>query len=371
MALTNPVLERLFAYCEGLGASDIHLGADLRARFRVQGKLEEYPEFPVFDTQGVDALAMHLGLATLPIGSADGTERIRTTLFAKGSIDGAVTSATGVRFRFNIFRESGRTAVALRRLDSEFLPLETLGIPAKVADFCHCRDGLVIVTGSAGSGKSTTLATLVDRINRTRKGNIITIEDPVEHIHKSQLSIVRQRQIGRDAVSFRSALVEALRQDPDVILLGEIRELETIRTAITAAETGHLVFATLHAGDAAGAIERLAGVFPAEEQTGIRHQLALVLRGVLAQQLLPSTTAGERVAACELLVNTTGVANLIATGRTQQIYSAIETGSAAGMLSMDASLASLVRRGKITELTAIASSRNPDIMAKRLEKLSL
>lgn len=366
MVVANPFLAKLFAYCEGLAASDIHLGVGLKPRLRVQGKLEEYGEFPVLDSQAVDAIAMELGLSTLPIGSSDGTEKIRVTLFAKGSIDGAVTSPTGVRYRFNIFRESSRTAVALRRLDSTFLPLETLGIPAKAADFCLCRDGLVLVTGPAGSGKSTTLATLIDRINRTRKGHIITIEDPVEHIHQSRLSIVRQRQIGRDATSFNAALVEALRQDPDVILMGEIRELDTIRTAITAAETGHLVFATLHAGDSAGAVERIAGVFPAEEQTGIRHQLALVLRGVVAQQLLPSTTPGERVAACELMVNTTGVANLIATGRTQQIYSAIETGANVGMQTMEASLAALVRQGRISELTAFAACRNPDILSKRL-----
>ncbi|MBR1871152.1 MAG: PilT/PilU family type 4a pilus ATPase [Kiritimatiellae bacterium] len=366
MALNNLLLERLFAYCEGLSASDIHLGAGVKPRFRVQGRLEECGEFPALDSEMVDAAAMTLGLTTLPVGSPDGAERIRMHLLERGAMDGAITSPTGARYRFNIYRENSRTAVALRRLDSGFLPLEKLGIPLRMENFCSCRDGLVLVTGPAGSGKSTTLATLIDRINRTRKGHIITIEDPVEHLHESKLSLVRQRQIGRDAASFHAALVEALRQDPDVILMGELRELATIRTAITAAETGHLVFATLHAGDAAGAVERITGVFPAEEQTGIRQQLALVLRGILAQRLLPGVAEGSRIAACELLVNTTGIANIIATGRTTQIYSAIETGAKDGMVTLEASLAELVGKGKITVRTALAAARSPENLAKRL-----
>ena len=368
MALTESAIGRIYAYCEGLQASDVHLSSAEPPRFRVQGNLETFAEFPAMDSESVDAIAMELGLTTLPIGCPDGTERVRKELFSRGSIDGAVTSPTGVRYRFNIFRENGGTAIALRRLESELKSLDELGLPARLADFCDLADGLVLVTGPAGSGKSTTLATLMDIINGTRRAHIVTVEDPVEYVHSSRLSLVHQRQIGRDARTFSEALVSALRQDPDVILLGEARDLDTIRTAITAAETGHLVFATMHAGDAAGAIERLAGVFPAEEQTSIRHQLALVLRGVIAQRLLPGS-GSKRVAAVELLVNTTGVANLIATGRTAQICSALETGQSAGMIPLDAALADLVRRGEISESTAMASSHRPESFAKRLHQM--
>ena len=365
MVLMSERLKSLFALCEATGASDVHLAAGLVPRLRIQGRLAPHPALPVFEGETVDAVAMELGLETLPLGCPDGTERIRLTLQQEGAIDGAVTSPGGSRYRFNVFREAGRTAVALRRLDSRFRTLEELGLPAKLADFCRLTDGLVIVTGPTGSGKSTTLATLIDAINRTRDGHVITIEDPVEFVHASQKCLVHQRQVGRDAKSFNDALVEAMRQDPDVILVGEIRDLETFRMAVTASETGHLVFATLHAGDCAGAVERFVSVFPAEEQEGVRHQLALVLRGIFAQHLLPSTSGG-RVAACELLVNTTGIANLIATGRTAQIYSMIETGARAGMVTLDQSLAELLLRGRIAEQAALALTRSPETLRSRL-----
>lgn len=358
-------LKSLFALCEATGASDVHLAAGLVPRLRIQGRLAPHPALPVFSGEQVDEAAMELGLETLPVGCPDGTERVRLTLLREGAVDGAVTSPGGSRYRFNIFRDAGRTAVALRRLDSKFRTLEELGLPAKLADFCACPDGLVIVTGPTGSGKSTTLATLIDRINRTRAGHIITIEDPIEFVHASQGCLVNQRQVGRDAKSFNAALVEAMRQDPDVILVGEIRDLETFRTAIVASETGHLVFATLHAGDCAGAVERFVSVFPAEEQEGVRRQLALVLRGIFAQHLLPSPRGG-RVAAYELLVNTTGVANLIATGRTAQIYSLIETGARMGMTTLDQSLAELLAKGRIAEQAALALTRSPETLRSRL-----
>ena len=365
MALMSERLKSLFAICEATGASDVHLACGQVPRLRIQGRLAPHPAFPVFDAETVDEVAMELGLETLPVGCPDGTERVRLTLLRDGAVDGAVTSPGGSRYRFNLFREAGRTAVALRRLDSKFRTLEELGLPAKLADFCACPDGLVIVTGPTGSGKSTTLATLIDSINRARQGHIITIEDPVEFIHASQGCLVNQRQVGRDARSFNGALVEAMRQDPDVILVGEIRDLETFRTAVMASETGHLVFATLHAGDCAGAVERFVSVFPAEEQEGVRRQLALVLRGIFAQHLLPGVSGG-RVAACELLVNTTAVANLIATGRTAQLYSLIETGARAGMVTLDQSLADLLARGRIAESVALALTRNPETLRSRL-----
>lgn len=364
MAL-SALLNGIFATCESLNASDVHLACGFVPRFRLQGALVPYPGFEALGSEKVDAIAMEMGLETLPVGCPDGMERVRMTLLRDGAIDGAITSSSGVRYRFNIFREAGRTAVALRRLDSGFRTLEELGLPAQLERFCTYTDGLVIVTGPTGSGKSTTLATLIDRINQTRAGHIITVEDPVEYLHVSSRCLVSQRQVGRDVRSFGDALVEALRQDPDVILVGEIRDLKTMRTAITAAETGHLVFATLHAGDCAGAIERLVSVFPPEEQNGIRHQVALVLRGIFAQRLVPSP-AGGRVAVCELLVNTTAVANLIATGRSAQIYSALETGVPLGMLPLDQSLAELLAAGKIAEEVAHALSHNPETLRRRL-----
>lgn len=363
--MTN-LLESIFALGEEYGASDIHISVGFAPRFRIRGALVEKGGFEPFDSKAVDALAMELGLVTLPLGSPDGTERIRITLMNEGSLDGAITNSTGARYRFNIYRESGRHAIALRRLDAEFRTFAELGLPRRLEDFCDERDGLVIVTGPTGCGKSTTLATMLDRINRSRPGHIITIEDPIEYVHRSQRSLVNQRQVGRDTKSFNDALVEAMRQDPDVILVGESRDLATVRTALRAAETGHLVFTTLHAGDAPGAVDRLIAMFPPEEQSGARHELALVLRGVFAQHLLPDATGCSRHPACELLVNTPAAANLIATGRTAQLYSVIETGANVGMCTLDQSLVALVSYGLVDERAALALSRNPSMLQRRL-----
>ena len=360
------LLESIFALCEEFSASDIHISCGFAPRFRIRGALVEKGGFEPFDSKTVDALAMELGLVTLPVGSPDGTERIRLTLIKDGAIDGALSSASGARYRFNVYRESAKHAIALRRLDSRFRSFAELGLPRRLEEFCMERDGLVVVTGPTGSGKSTTLATMLDKINRTRPGHIITIEDPIEYIHTSQRCLVNQRQVGRDTKSFNDALVEALRQDPDVILVGEIRDLATVRTALRAAETGHLVFTTLHAGDAPGAIDRLVAMFPPEEQSAARHELSLVLRGVFAQHLLADPSGDERHAACELLVNTTAASNLIATGRTAQLYSIIETGANAGMCTLDQSLADLVRAGLADERTAMIISRNPAMLKSRI-----
>ena len=267
----SPMLETLLAMCEEADASDLHLSVGHAPRFRIRGALVEHGGFRPFDIKAVDAIAMEIGLFTLPVGSPDGTERVRLTLLREGAIDGALTAPSGARFRFNVYRAHDQHAVALRRLDQRFHTFGELGLPPRLADFCDERDGLVVVTGPTGSGKSTTLATMIDRINHSRDGHVITIEDPIEFIHKADRCFVHQRQIGRDARSFNDALVESLRQDPDVILVGEIRDLATVRTALRAAETGHLVFTTLHAGDCAGAIERLVSVFPADEQIGRAH----------------------------------------------------------------------------------------------------
>lgn len=355
-------LEALLSLAEELGASDIHITTNARPRFRIRTKLVEKGDFRAFDAKAVDALAMELGLETLPAGTHEGTERVRTTLIREGAIDGAITSASQSRFRFNVFREMGRCAIALRRLDGTFKPFDALGLPAQLTSFCD-GTGLFIVCGPTGSGKSTTLASMIDRINRSRAGRIITIEQPVEFIHSSQACLVSQREVGRDVASFDAGLRDALRQDPDVILVGECRDLETARTALRAAETGHLVMTTLHSGSPPDAIERLIALFPPEEQSGARHQLALVLRGILSQRLIGET---KLYPACELLVNSTAAANLIATGRSAHLYSIIETGAAAGMVALDQSLAELVNASKASARSALALSRNPELLAKRL-----
>lgn len=360
------VLHSLFDCCESTGASDIHLSSDEPVRLRIQGALRRaMPEIGTLSAALVSDIGMHLAATSLPEGVSP-VERFQTT----GSADGAVTSPSGKRYRFNVFRERGTVAIALRRLNDRFLSLEELGLPAELMECTRCPNGLVIVTGATGSGKSTTLATLIDAINASRDCHIITIEDPVEYIHASRRALVRQRQIGRDAPDFHTALVSSLRQDPDVILVGEIRDLPTIRTAITAAETGHLVFATLHAGDCTGAIERLCAVFPSEEQDAIRRQLALVLRCIFAQRLLPKRTAPgaplERIACGELLFNTPAIANLIATGRSAQIYSAMEIGTKNGMRTLEQDLVRLVSERLIDDETALAQTRNREILRERL-----
>ena len=372
-----PLLETLFRACETAGASDIHLSANQPPWFRIQGRLAPASSndptansslvtrhSSLLSEADIHLLATTLASLTLPPGTPP--DAIAARLATPHAIDGACSSASGTRYRFNVFRDSAHPAIAFRRLDDAFRPLADLGLPPRLATLCDAPDGLVIVTGPTGSGKSTTLATLIDQINRTRPGHIVTIEDPIEYLHRPRACLVRQRQIGRDAATFHAALVEALRQDPDVILVGEIREIETIRTAITAAETGHLVFTTLHAGDCAGAIERLVAVFPSDEQDAIRRQLSMVLRGILAQHLLPCTTGPARVPACELLLSTPAVANIIATGRTNQLPSVLETNSAQGMFSLDQSLATLVATGKVPLSAALALSRNPDALSKRL-----
>ncbi|MCY2968689.1 MAG: type IV pilus twitching motility protein PilT, partial [Planctomycetota bacterium] len=242
-------------------------------------------------------------------------------------------------------------------------------------NLCGLTDGLIVVAGPTGAGKSTTLAALIDQINQTRRCHIVTIEDPIEYLHTPQLSLINQRQIGTDAAGFHEALVASLRQDPDVILVGEVRDLDTIRTAISAAETGHLVLTTVHAGDCVGTIERLVSVFPADEQPGIRRQLSLVLRAVIAQRLLlgDGTPAGaklgdgrsRRVPASEILIVNTGIAHLIASGRSTQIYSAMETGGQEGMQTLDSDLARLWAADEISELTAMHQARDPSLMPER------
>ena len=364
-------LARLYATCEAVEASDIHIVAGAQTRFRLQGRLTVLENEPVLPVDLVHGMGMLLAAESLPEG-----EDPEALFRAKGSADGAVTSPAGKRYRFNVFREQGRTAIALRRLDDHFRTLAELGLPESLMEFTRHPDGLAIISGATGSGKSTTLATLIDAINEFRYSHIITIEDPVEYLHPSKRALVRQRQIGRDATDFHSALVDALREDPDVILVGEIRDLPTIRTALTAAETGHLVFTTLHAGDCVGAVERLVSVFPSDEQNSVRRQLSLILRGVFAQRLLPKRTEpgaapAGRIACGELLMLTPAVANLVAIGRSQQIYSAMEVGGKYGMRTLEQDLARLVTEGLVDEAVAMAQTRSPEVLRERIRTARL
>ncbi len=374
-------LDALLAECVRQDASDLHMAAGLPPYLRVDGLLEPQPQRPALspaDTEGIAAV----------LAAGLDCKRLETT----GSLDGAMTSAQGTRYRFNIFRRQGTLSISIRRLEDRFRSLAELGFSDTLYRLCDLPDGLIVVAGPTGAGKSTTLATLLDRINCTRACHMITIEDPIEYIHVPRKALVNQRQIGRDASSFNDALVASLRQDPDVILVGEIRDLNTIRTAIAAAETGHLVFTTVHAGDCVGTIERLVSVFPTDEQDGIRRQLALVLRAIVTQHLVladgylhpqPGAMVADndgygsgivsrrrsRIVTAEVLTVTPAVGNLIATAKSNQIVSAMEAGAAAGMQTLEQDLARLWVSGQISETSAVAMARNPGVFRDRAARM--
>jgi twitching motility protein PilT len=368
------LVDGLLTECIRQDASDLHLAPNLPAYLRVEGVLEPQTDRPLITADDTARITDYL------IGDLD-----RGPLDSSGSVDGAITGPGGIRFRFNVFRRQGAISIALRRLEDRFRSLEELGLPDELYRLCDLPDGLIVVAGPTGCGKSTSLATMLDRINQTRPCHMITIEDPIEYLHTTAKALVNQRQVGTDTAGFYEALVASLREDPDVILVGEIRDLNTIRTAIVAAETGHLVFTTVHAGDCVGAIERLVSVFPADEQDGIRRQLSLVLRAIVAQHLLvadgptpnghsglrPSDAAQRRsrVVASEVLLVNPAVANLIATAKSNQIYSAMETGTGMGMQTLEQDLARLWVAGRISETTAVAMARNPNIMRERAARM--
>jgi len=252
------------------------------------------------------------------------------------------------RYRVNVHQQRGTVGVTIRSLSTEILSVEQLGLPKTLLQFTELKNGLVLVTGPTGSGKSTTLAALIDKINNEKPHHILTVEDPIEYLHKHKTSVVEQREVHSDTESFASALKYALRQDPDVILIGEMRDLETIEAALTAAETGHLVFGTLHTNSAAKTIDRIIDVFPENQQAQVRAQLSTSLRGIVAQQLIPTKGHDGRVCALEILVGTPAVGNLIREGKSHQIQSIIQTGAKFGMQTMQSSLEEFYRKGKIS-----------------------
>jgi twitching motility protein PilT len=318
-------------------ASDIHLTAGAAPSIRVRGRLFPLEGFPVLGVPDTREIVYSI----LSDGQRQQFENQR-------QVDFSYSVPRTARLRVNAYLQRGAVSAALRVIPSEIKSLEALGMPSVVHDMSNLPRGLVLVTGPTGSGKSTTLAAVIDQINTTREDHILTIEDPIEFLHQHKRCLVNQRELGSDATSFADGLRAALREDPDVILVGEMRDLETISTALTAAETGHLVLATLHTQDAPQTVDRIIDVFPPHQQQHVRVMLSVALQGVVAQQLLPTADGSGRVAAVEILVPTPAVRNLIREGKTHQIYSAIQTGGEHGMQTMDAALADLVRAGRIS-----------------------
>jgi twitching motility protein PilT len=274
-------------------------------------------------------------------------------------LDFAITWQNRVRFRGNVFLQRGCVGAVLRVVPTRVPTFEELGLPPIVREVASREAGLVLVTGATGYGKSTTLAAMVEHVNQTRRAHIVTIEDPIEFVFENKLSVVEQREVGLDTNSFAAALRHALRQNPDVILLGEMRDLETMASALTAAETGHLVLSTLHTNDAVSAVNRILDVFPPHQQGQVRAQLALSLVAVIAQKLIPRADGSGLVLACEVLVNNSAVANLIREQKTHQLYTILETHARDGMCTMDASIRDLYLRGAISREDARARMRNP------------
>ncbi|GAB3268783.1 type IV pilus twitching motility protein PilT [Microbacterium lacusdiani] len=319
------------------GASDLHVTAGVPPMVRVDGKLRPIDGAPVWTA---DVVAREIATLMSP------EQRERFEL--EQELDFAHALSDEARFRVNVYRQRGAMGAVLRLIPTRIRSLRELGMPAAVARFATLPRGLVLVTGPTGSGKSTTLAAMIDQINRTRADHIMTIEDPIEFLHTHQRSVVNQREVGQDTESFQRALRQVLRQDPDVILIGEMRDLETIQVALTAAETGHLVFGTLHTQSAPQTIDRIIDVFPPHQQDQVRTQLASTLRGVVCQTLIPHASGSGRVAATEVLVMTPAVANLIREQQMHQIPGVLQAGSTHGMHTLDQNLAALVDDGRIT-----------------------
>lgn len=353
----DPELIRALEMVLYRGGSDLHIAAGAPPMIRIDGALEAVSPDP-WDRERV-AAALY-GLLT-----DEFRDRFDTDL----ELDFAFTLSENARFRVNYFLQRGAIGAAFRLIPREIRTLEDLGVPASVSSFAGLPRGLVLVTGPTGSGKSTTLAALLDLVNRTRADHIVTIEDPIEFLHPNKRSLINQREVGADTRSFATALRQVLRQDPDVILIGELRDLETISVALTAAETGHLVFATLHTQDAGQTVDRIIDVFPPHQQAQVRAQLATTLQGIVCQTLVPKATGAGRVVATEVLVATPAIGNLIREGKTFQIRSTLQSSRAQGMHTLDQHLADLVRQGQITMQAALEKARDTAEVSRLIDPL--
>lgn len=318
------------------GASDVHIGVGRAPHFRVDGRLQPIGQEPLSQSEAESAIKQLF----------EGHDFAQKEMEENRQADFSYALADGTRFRVNVFYHVGVLSAALRLIPSTIRTVEELHLPSHVLNFAQLKQGFVLAVGPAGHGKSTTLAALIDHINQERAEHIITIEDPIEYAFHDKKSIIDQREVGHDAKSFATAIRATLRQDPNVIMIGELRDLESMRTAITVAETGHLVFATLHTNDAGQTVERIVDSFPPAQQGQIRSQLAGALSGVVSQRLLP-WTAGGRIPAIEIMVATSAIRNVIREGNYHQILGIIQTSSDAGMQTLDASLQNLVDNGAV------------------------
>ena len=346
-------LDELLMMVSELGGSDLHLTAGAPPTIRVRGEMTPVPGRPVLNAE-----ELRMGLYAIM------TERQRQVLEDTRELDFAHAVPGHARYRVNVFWQRESIGAVMRLIPWEIKPLADLGMPPVVESFARLKRGLVLVTGPTGSGKSTTLASVIDLVNRTRRGHIMTIEDPIEFLHHHRGCLINQREVGSDTHDFRAALKHVLRQDPDVILVGELRDLDTISVALTAAETGHLVLATLHTQSAQDTISRVVDVFPANQQQQIRTQLAATLQGVVCQTLVPTVDGAGRIPAAEVMVCNSGIRAMIRDDKLPQIPGALQSGAREGMQTLDAHLAAHVRAGLITRETGLEHCANrTDFMA--------
>ena len=340
--------EFLIAVLEG-GGSDLHLTAGLPPTIRVNGELAPLKGYRKLLPKDLQEIVYSML-----------TQKQREIFEENLELDVSYALPGKARFRVNVFQQRDALATVMRLIPYEIKSVDDLGLPDTVKEFANLRRGLVLVTGITGSGKSTTLAALIDMINSERAEHIMTVEDPIEFLHKHKKAVVNQREVGTDTYGFGEALKRVLRQDPDVILVGEMRDLETISTALTAAETGHLVFGTLHTQDAPQSIDRMIDVFPPHQQQQIRVQISGTIAGVVSQQLLPTSDGKGRAVAAEVMVATPAIRNLVREGKTHQIYTSMQAGAKFGMQVMDQHLAELVKRGKVTYEMGLERSHHPE-----------
>jgi len=353
-------LQKLLSEVHASGTPDLHLQVGKYPIIRLKtGDLAPVEKFPILTKEFVSGFINEI------------TSDEQKKNFAKDhEVDFSFSTKNGARFRVNIFEEREGPALAFRVISQVIPRMDELGLGEAVETLLQLNHGFILVTGPTGSGKSTTLASMIDYINTNRKCHIITIEDPIEYVYENKESLVTQRELNVHTHSFTNAIRAALRQDPDVVMVGEMRDLDTIAAAITLAETGHLVFSTLHTSDTVQTIDRIVDVFPAYQQQQIRNQLAVTLKGVVSQVLVPRTDANERIAAREIMIMNDGIRNCISKGDTHQIYSMIQIGVAEGMVTLDQSLEELVRAGVISKEDALAKSSDFDALNSKLKDVA-